>query len=335
VAIVPHSASESLDRKVLVRIGERGEPQVEIAFSTCTRLGLAYFFPATPRYSTHRISAAGEGKTMNSNSEFRQIGARCCAFGGVFVLLGIVAFCGGRSVRTYIDRVAQWPSVTGKIVTSKVSTATVRTGRFVRSDPVADVQYTFSVDGKDYRGVHLRPLPMLHMKPEGTPDELVARYPAGRSVQVHYDPRDPSAAVLIPDVDNDVRKLVKASAVIGLCLALLGLMLAGIGAICWFGKPESTPGAVPPPVVAHKAPPKVKLGIVQRILRGTAIALGLPIVLLGGVLLIAAAGTPNPSGDESTRIVAMVICGGAALFGLGLVYAGLRRPRIKSLTAAA
>jgi hypothetical protein len=271
---------------------------------------------------------------MNSNSEFRQIGARCCACGAVFALLGIVAFCGGRSVRTYIDRVAQWPSVTGKIVTSKVSTATVRTGRFVRSDPVADVQYAFSVAGKDYRGMHLRPLPMLHMKPEGTPDELVARYPAGRSVQVHYDPRDPSAAVLIPEVGEDARKLMKASTVIGPCLALLGLMLAGIGAICWFGKPESAPAAAPPAVIAHQAPPKVNLGIVQWIMRGAAIALGLPIVLLGGVLLIAAAGTPNPSGDESTRIVAMFICGGAALLGVGLVYAGVRRPRIKTLAAA-
>jgi len=271
---------------------------------------------------------------MNSNSEFRQIGVRCCACGALFALLGIVAFCGGRSVTTYIDRVAQWPAVTGTIVTSEVSTATTRTGRVVRSEPVADIQYAFSVDGKDYRGVHLRPLPMLHMKPEGTPDELVARYPAGRSVQVHYDPRDPSAAILIPEVGDDARKLIKAAGVVGPCLALLGLMLAGIGAICWFGKAESAAAAAPPAVVPHKAPPRVKLGIVQWIMRGTAIALGLPIVLLGGVLLIAASVTPNPSGDESTRIVAMFVCGGAALLGAGLIYAGVRRPRSKSLAAA-
>jgi hypothetical protein len=272
---------------------------------------------------------------MNSNSESRQIGARCCGLGAVFLLLGIVAYCGGQCVQPYIDRVAHWPSVTGKIVTSKVSTATVKTGRVVHSSPVADIQYAYTVKGEDYRGGQLRPLPMLHMKPEGTPDELVDRYPVGRSVQVYYDPGDPSAAVLIPDIGDDAHNLVRTLALIGPVLALMGLLLAGIGAMSWVGKPDSALVATPRTVITPKGPPPVKLGIMQRILRGAATALGLFVFLVGSLLLVAAAGTPNPSGDESTRIVAMVILGGAALLGAGLIYAGVRRPRIKSLAAAA
>lgn len=272
---------------------------------------------------------------MNSNAESRQIGARCCVVGAFFVLLGIVAFCGGRRVQPYIDRVAQWPSVTGHIVTSKVSTATVRTGPVVRTSPIADIQYAYSVKGVDYRGEQLRPLPMLHMKPEGTPEELVNRYPDGRSVQVYYDPDDPTAAVLVPNIGDDAHKLVRSLALMGPVMALMGLLLAGIGVICWVGKPDSPPEAARRIVIHPKTPPPVQLGLVQRIMRGAATAMGLFVFLLGSLLLVAAARTPNPSGDESTRIVALFILGGAALVGAGLIYAGVRRPRIKSPVAAA
>jgi len=285
---------------------------------------------------------------MESESESRRLGVRCCGAGAAFLLLGLVAYFGGQSVRAYSARVAQWPSVTGKIVRSEVSTATVRTGRVVTSSPIADIQYAYAVNGKDYQGVQLRPLPMLHMKPDGTPAELVDRYPVGRSVQVYYDPGRPSFAVLNPELGDDAHKLIKSLALVGPCLALMGLLLAGIGAMSWVAKPGSGPAAVPTmapiqqapaatprAVIAAKGPPPVKLGIVQRLIRGSATALGLFVLLAASVLLVAAARTPNPSGDESTRIVAMFIFGGAALLGAGLIYAGVRRPRLKSFATAA
>jgi hypothetical protein len=272
---------------------------------------------------------------MTPNSEYRQIGARCCIAGGLFVLLGIGAFCGGQWVQPYLKRVARWPSVSGKIAVSEVSTATVRAGRVVRSSLIADIRYDYSVEGTDYRGEQLRPLPMLHMKSEGTPEEIVSRYPVGLSVSVYYDPADPRAAVLVPEVGADCRNLLRALTICGSCLALLGLMLTGIGTLCWFGNPDSAPAAAPRAVIAPQAPPAVKLGLVPRILRGAAIAVGLFVFLIGSLLLAAAARMPNPSGDESTRVVAMVIVGGGALLGAGLIYAGVRRPRVKSLAGAA
>jgi uncharacterized protein DUF3592 len=272
---------------------------------------------------------------MNSNSETRAIGVRCSLAGVLFLVLGIGGYVGMQMAQSHIDRVAEWPSVDGKIVTSEISTTTSWSKYGRRTTQVADIEYAYSVSGQNYQGEHLRLLPMLHMKSDGTPAELVARYPVGRSVQVYYDPSNPSAAVLIPTPGDDARTLIRSVAVMTPCIALMGLVLAGIGAVCLVGKPASAAASAPPAVVAPASLPPVKLGIVQRVMRGAATMLGLFLFLIGSLILVAAAGTPNPSGNESTRIVAMVIFGGAAFLGAGLIYAGIRRPRIKSVATAA
>lgn len=270
---------------------------------------------------------------MQSPSETQAIGRRCLIAAVIFVVLGIGAFLGMQMASSYADRVAQWPSVSGKIVTSEVTTATTRTKYGLRTTLVADIKYAYSVSGENYQGLHLRLLPMLHMKPGGTPEELVAEYPVGRTVEVYYDPSDPSAAVLIPTLADDARKLIRSVSVMAPCVALLGLVLAGIGGMCLAGKPTSASASAPAALRPAPLPP-VKLTILQRVLRGAATMLGLFLFLIGSLILVAASGTPHRE-EEAVQYAIMGIFGFATLMGAALIYAGVRRPRSKPAAAAA
>ena len=272
---------------------------------------------------------------MTSKSDTRAMGVRCCIAGVIFLLLGIAGFVGMQMASSYADRAQQWPSVDGKIVTSEVSTATSRFKYGVRTTLVADIEYAYTVNGEDFQGEHLRLLPMLHMQPGETPQELVARYPVGRSVKVYYDSGNPSAAVLNPALGDDARKLVRSVKVMAPCIAFLGLVLAGIGAACMGGNPNAAPAAAPAPVTPRQPPPPVKLGIVQRLLLGVATLAGLFLFLIGSLIVVAASGTPNRSGDESTRYVAIAIFAVVTLLGAGLISAGVRRPRARPVAATA
>ena len=57
------------------------------------------------------------------------------------------------------------------------------------------VQYTYSVGGKEYVGTELRHN-FVYSGDRGDDDQMMMRYPEGSKVQVFYDPRDPSSAVL-------------------------------------------------------------------------------------------------------------------------------------------
>lgn len=54
----------------------------------------------------------------------------------------------------------------------------------------AEFRYRFTVDGRSYEGV------AFSMRAPPPPSAIVRRYPAGRHVTVHYDPRFPGDAVL-------------------------------------------------------------------------------------------------------------------------------------------
>jgi hypothetical protein len=268
---------------------------------------------------------------MRSSSETRAIGRRCLIAGVIFLVLGIGAFIGMQLAQSHSDHVAQWPSVDGKIVTSEIATVTGRFKYGIRTSVVADVGYVYSVNGQTFQGEHLRLLPMLHMKGEGTPEEIVTRYPVGRSVEVFYDPADPTASVLIPTLGDDASKLIRSVSVMAPCIAFLGLVLSGIGAMCVL--PKQTTAAASPAALRPALRP-VELTIVQRVLRGAAIMLGLFLFLIGSLILVAAPGTPVPSGEVAVRYVLMAIFGVVTLLGAGLIYVGIRRPRPRPLSAA-
>ena len=268
---------------------------------------------------------------MQSPSETRAIGRRCLIAGVIFLVLGVGAFIGMQMAQSHADRVAQWPSVEGKIVTSEISTSTGWSKYGRRTTQVADIEYAYTVTGEKYQGEHLRVLPMLHLKSDGTLEEIVARYPVGRTVQVYYDPADPAAALLIPTLGDDASKLIRSVSIMAPCIAFLGLVLSGIGAMCVL--PKQTAEAASP-AARRPALAPVKLTIVQRILRSIATLSGLFLFLIGSLVLVAAPGTPVPSGEVAVRYVLMAIFGVVTLLGTGLIYVGIRRPRPRPVAAA-
>lgn len=88
-----------------------------------------------------------------------------------------------------------WPTVPGKVISSKVA-AVGQKGGTVYSP---DVRYSYTVDGTPHTSNHIRiggvntgnPSPARH---------VVDRYPVGREVTVYYSPKKPTFAVLEPGI---------------------------------------------------------------------------------------------------------------------------------------
>jgi Protein of unknown function (DUF3592) len=97
---------------------------------------------------------------------------------------------------------ARWPTMTGTILSSIAEShrSLVPGGRgqtVTQWSPV--VEYSYRVQGRDYHGSRLA-FGADVAGPRDFAEAIVARYPAGREVTVHFDPANPSFAVLEPRV---------------------------------------------------------------------------------------------------------------------------------------
>src|SRR4051794_40930431 len=81
-----------------------------------------------------------------------------------------------------------WPTAEGKVLKSEVA-EDLRRGQPVYS---ADVEYDYAVQGKAYHGAAVR---VGNMTPKSQSDAqvIVAQFPVGQPVAVHYDLAEPSA----------------------------------------------------------------------------------------------------------------------------------------------
>jgi Protein of unknown function (DUF3592) len=86
-----------------------------------------------------------------------------------------------------------WPTAEGNVLKSEVATD-LRRGQPVYS---AEVEYDYSVQGKAYHGAIVR-VGNMTTKSRMDAEGIVAQFPVGKPVAVHYDPADPSACCLIP-----------------------------------------------------------------------------------------------------------------------------------------
>jgi hypothetical protein len=86
-----------------------------------------------------------------------------------------------------------WPVVVGEITSS---TVIIAHGRGVGHIPTVD--YAYRIAGTSFHGARIHYGDAGVSLPEGEASALVARYPVGMSVLVHYDPSVPSEAVLVP-----------------------------------------------------------------------------------------------------------------------------------------
>ncbi|HEY1475430.1 MAG TPA: DUF3592 domain-containing protein [Pseudolabrys sp.] len=114
---------------------------------------------------------------------------------------------------------ATWPTTNGKILTAVLAT---NWNPAVGSYRVPRVRYSFAAAGQTIQASLIRP----GLEQFGTgvvimPEEYLARFPVGGSVQVHYDPANPSNAVLELGETGGMRNIFAGSIFAVLAIAAL------------------------------------------------------------------------------------------------------------------
>ena len=141
------------------------------------------------------------------------------ALGGVMVLALLWAS------RRQVAEASGWQQTAGRIVSSTVEhyrqrVGGARTGSLVTFYE-AVVEYAYSVNGHDYHSTRLS----FGAKTAGSQqlaEAAAARYPEGSQVMVHYDPKNPSNAVLDARIAQGVMWIVVAIAFFGLAIFFSG-----------------------------------------------------------------------------------------------------------------
>ncbi len=273
------------------------------------------------------------------------------------LVLGAVIFGAGVMGQSRVRQTAQWPSVTGRVVSSKVDTSVSRFGRITKIQPVARVVYAYSVNGVKYECDRRRVVPMFHTA-NGTPEEIVARYQVGTIVDVYFDPSDPQDALLSPLAENGADKLISSLFYVAMPVIVIGLVLLVIGGpelfvTVWaalpdsltalhalkaysfdysFGKPSPT-GATPIKRTATCTseanqpakckPPRKTYWLV----RVAAVALGVFMFPVGVLLLAVCATMPAGEHGITIHVVTLAIFGIVTMFGAWLLWLGFKKPR--------
>ncbi len=119
----------------------------------------------------------------------------------LYIFLGIGVLClylGLLKAKEGLEA-RHWPTAKGRIITSKVDEYRTRS-RIRVARLCLDIDYLYMVNGVIYEG-HRVNVGWACFGSEASVKEKLARYPAGKEVMVHYDPKDPSRALLEPGLD--------------------------------------------------------------------------------------------------------------------------------------
>lgn len=299
-------------------------------------------------YGGPAILWSGDSPTMiMAASEARALQHRLCGFGLLLVFVGGAGIGGLQIAKRRIAQTSQWPSTSGKIVTSEVATGAVKNGRVLIVSPHAKTDYSYTVNGKSYRGEQRRVVPMLHFDTEGTPEQVVAKYPVGKSVTVYYDPNNPADALLARVPEPSAQSLIDALTLIAPVVAGIGLLIAGLAGVnLWrtrglMPKVSIMATSMAPVVLPTIAPARQLLESPARtpsptkpprkthwLIRGAATLLGLGLFLFGTLVAVTIPRINPAQINGTTSIVMMAIFAGVILFGAFLIWVGMRQPRV-------
>ena len=129
-----------------------------------------------------------------------------------------------------------WPTTDGNVVSTEIQTVRRRdSDRAFDTDYRLLVRYRYVVQGNEYQSHQLRFGSMVHDE-QAAAKEQQKRYPRGKAVEVHYDPDNPSVAVLLPGVGAG-----------GWVAMILGLVnaLIGLGLLVWLPRLLANRSMVP------------------------------------------------------------------------------------------
>lgn len=150
-------------------------------------------------------------------------------FSAVSVSAVVIGVAGVVTIAIGLRRLAtagasvKWPHVKGEILTSKLEEEADDSGEGAPKTFRAAVTYRYTVDGKTFEGDRTD-LNDLSTSDPAPAQSLLQQFPAGATVDVFYDPQNPSQSLLKPGISG-------ASAIypaVGLLLVVLGLSMFGI-----------------------------------------------------------------------------------------------------------
>ncbi len=125
---------------------------------------------------------------------------------GIFMLVGVVLIAIGILNLSKARASAGWPSTTGKVTSSqvRVDTSTDNEGS-TSTSYVPAIQYEYAVNKTQYTSSR-RTVGSGQMGygSRNRANAIVEQYPAGKSVSVYYDPKNPKYAVLQTGVSSSV-----------------------------------------------------------------------------------------------------------------------------------
>jgi hypothetical protein len=154
--------------------------------------------------------------------------------GGITVGLALFAFGlflikNGRNRRRIGQQSGNWPVADGKILTAIVAKKSYPTTGIFH---VPRVHYSYAVAGRQYQGDVICPgIEQFGLGSELQAQACIDRYPVGATVPVHYDPADPSVALLQATQIGGMRNIVGGSIalVLGVCIFGLGVFISTLG----------------------------------------------------------------------------------------------------------
>lgn len=114
---------------------------------------------------------------------------------GLIVLtFGVTVFAAVRlrGARRAVERCREWPEVTGRVIALSIREVSVEDAG---TEYVPVVQYRYVAGDTQYESEQLA-IGVRRYSRRGSAERRLARYSAGRPVQVHVDPENPSSAVL-------------------------------------------------------------------------------------------------------------------------------------------
>jgi hypothetical protein len=114
---------------------------------------------------------------------------------------------------------ATWPHVEGRVVSSTLAVV----GREKNKTTYApNVAYTYAVGGKQYESSRLTLTPQNSISRQSI-ESILARYPAGGTIRVFHDPKDPANCVLSTNPTG-----------VEWAYPLGGVILVGVGLMMFF-----------------------------------------------------------------------------------------------------
>ncbi len=162
----------------------------------------------------------GEGMIAKENRKNRDDRiVKIC--GGLAFLVVIGVFLGGVFILySQYKYTILYDTIQGEITDINTGTNQIQTAKLRPAKATPHVAYTYIIDGKEYKGNRISIYESFSYSGSSAnaankaAEKFLSRYPVGSMVTVHYNPKNPSDAILETGFDF-----------IGICMTAIGLIL--------------------------------------------------------------------------------------------------------------